>query len=164
MTRLAASPLPIPPDVTETAYFSPLMLDLAGHIGVYDTLRLCDAFGGRYLYLALRGPKDELVDLLGRDKAELMCRIYGLETLLVPTARAALAHARRAPILRQVMSGERSAHDAAAMIDTSVEYIYKLVKQLRDGCAARGEPLLRRVRQVDPRQTDLIDWLGHPEP
>lgn len=162
MTR-PASPLPIPEDVSETVHFSPLMHDIASHIGVHDTLRLCDAMGGRYLYLALRGPREDLVQLLGRDKAETMCRIYGLETLLVPTARAALAYARRKPVLLRFMAGEITAAAAAELIDTSIEYIYKLAKQEREGLIERGLPPPRRARIVDPRQTDLIDLLQHSE-
>lgn len=156
--------LPIPAEVEETTYFCPLMVELAAHIGVRDTLRLCEAYGGRYLYLSLRGPREDLVKLLGQEKASTMCRIYGLETLLIPTARAALAHARRAPILRRALTNEITPSEAADMIGTSIDYVYQLLQQLRTGYARRGEPLPPKVRKADPRQIDLIDLLDAATP
>lgn len=131
------------------------MLDIASHIGAYDTLILCEQFGGRDIYVPVDASKNPLREAVGPAKARKLSWVYRRETLAIPTARHALAVARRAPVLASVRAGDLSVAQAARLLHLRRDYVSKLVARTDEGREAPPLPALSRKR--DPRQLDMFD-------
>lgn len=132
----AAGELPIPEDVQVTSLWPPLLVEMAAHLGPYCTLLLADALGGRRIYIpadADRGKSYDgigsLTDILGSAGARILSDIYGREYLDLPKARAALAEARRGPIIAQIRAGEMTVAEGAIRLDTTRQNLSRLINR-----------------------------------
>jgi hypothetical protein len=144
--------LPIPQDVRPDRFWTEQMLEMAEHIGAYCTLLIVDRYGGEQLYIPVDPSKSKLRDLIGAEAAATMSHVYGREVLQIPTAKHALARARRQAIIASVKAGDMSGGDAARILRTSRSYLAFLVNQSDE--AAEGED--RRPSRGHPGQLHLF--------
>ncbi|HEX4738739.1 MAG TPA: hypothetical protein VH331_14370 [Allosphingosinicella sp.] len=140
-------PLPIPRNVQTGAGWTQQMLEMADHIGAYATLLLCDRFGGMRIYItadwlkAKAYPSSGTVrDLIGDEAAQKLSFVYRREYLAIPTARAAVNRARRAPIIAAARSGSLTASEAARLLRTTRPYISHLVHNTDEGMDFEPSP------------------------
>ncbi|MFY9350077.1 MAG: hypothetical protein WBL20_04705 [Sphingobium sp.] len=147
--------LPIPQDAKPHRSWPALMLDMAAHIGAYDTLRLVDAFAGQYVYVPLDASRSPFAEVLGRDQAAVLSRIYGREKLQIPAGRSALARARRAGVVALVRAKRLTVSEGAAWLRMPVRHLSTLINHTDEGTDA--EPLLDLQRPRDARQIEMFD-------
>ena len=155
----AGAELPIPEDASPGPGWTEQMLEMAAHIGPYRTLQLVECFGGSRIYV----PQDptraksyaSVVDCIGAAAADKLSKIYGREYLEVPTARYAVARAKRAPLLAEVRAGRVTVSDAARRLKSSRPYVSYLINDTDEGKRRAGSiPLPPPER--DPAQIELF--------
>lgn len=149
--------LPIPEDAGVGKGWTGQMIEMADHIGAYATLQVVAAFGGEYFYVPVDPAQNRLAEVIGPDKAAIVSHVYARERLRIPVGRAALAHARRQPVLAAVRAGALTIADAARMLGSTQPFVSHLVNQTGEGTGTPVPPRLRRHRRAaDPRQLDLL--------
>lgn len=146
--------LPIPEDVRVGPHWSSQMVELADHIGPYQTLLLIEAFGGQRARVPIDPERNPFRAVLSEEAARTISHVYAAELFWVPTGRAALAAARRAPVIASVRAGTMTGEEATRLLGTSRRYLGQLVNQTDEGVGAK--PLPGRRRQSDPRQIDMF--------
>lgn len=153
--------LPLPEDVQPGPGWTERMLEMADHIGAYRTLLLVDRFGGMRIYIPAdwtRGKsyegKGSIRDVVGDKAARVLSEIYRREFFLVPTAKHALARARRHAVIASVRAGDISGADAAKMLKTTRPYLSHLVNGTDEG-TEDGE-LPPRTGRGFPGQLDMF--------
>lgn len=147
--------LPIPPDAKPHRTWPPIMLDMAAHIGAYDTLRIVDAFAGQYIYVPLNPATSPFTDIIGGEKAALLSHVYGRERLNIPAGRNALMRARRAGVIALVRAKKMTVKEAAARLRMPERHLFTLISKTDEGTDA--EPLLILERPRDARQLDMFE-------
>ncbi|GAN14127.1 hypothetical protein I6G65_16045 [Sphingomonas paucimobilis] len=148
--------LPIPDTVQPGRGWSPFMLEMAAHIAPKHILTLVDRFGGQDIYVPIAVENSPFLDVLPADTVATISRVYGRERLKIPTAREALARARRAPVIAAVRAGRLTRNEAARMIGSSRRYVAYLANQTNE---ADDAPVFVPRRTVDSRQIEMF-----PEP
>ena len=150
--------LPIPEDVRPTRLWPEQLLELAAHVGPYDALRVAAAVGGQRFKVPMDWEKNRLRTVVGDDAARIISQIYGgPDKWQVPRAPAALAEARRGPVLAAVRSGALTIGEAAAILQATERHISRLINQSDEGKADRAwVPPRIRPRRIDPRQLDMF--------
>ncbi|WP_066546781.1 hypothetical protein [Sphingomonas sp. CCH15-F11] len=149
--------LPIPADVRPGKGWTGQMVELAAHIGAFDTLRIVAAYGGQSVYIPIDPERNPFRELIGPAKAKIVSQVYGPYQFFVPVARHAVDRAKRGGVLALVRSGQLSKRQAAVILGTSRNYVDYLVRQPDED----GPPLpaLRRQPVIDPRQISIFDVL-----
>lgn len=147
--------LPIPDDVSVNGHWSPLMIEIADHIGARATLELCQRFGGQRLRIPYDPARNPFVEAVGEAAAVTISRIFGGEHLDLPLGRQALRHARRQTILAQVRAGGVTLSEAARLLRINRRHISVLINQTDEGKGVALPPAERR-RRGDCRQIDLF--------
>ena len=158
----AQAELPIPCDVQPGRGWSAVMLDMAAHIGPYDVLRLCESYGGQQVYFPVDMANAPFGDILGEEKAARLCRAYQRERVTLPTARYAIAVARRGGVIAAVRAGAMTVAQAAAVLRLRRDTVSSLVKS---GEGQDCAPSFRPIGQHDTRQLDMFgdaDQPAHP--
>lgn len=157
----AAEDLPIPEDVQPNDSWTESMWEMSAHIGPYRTILLVDRFAGRKIYIPAdwtRGKTYEGVgsirDVVGDDGARILSDVYRTEYLIIPTAKAALASARRAAVIARIRSNELSVTAGASLLGTSRTYLSELVNHSDEGLI-EGQPRHARLGRA-PGQMDLF--------
>ena len=151
---LTIDDLPIPADARVTKKWTTQMLEMAAHIGAYRTLLVIDALGGQQIYIPVDPTNSPMVDVIGKDGAAIMSRIYGPARLWVPVGRAALNEARRATVIAACRSRTMMISEGAMILKTSRSYLGHLVNSTVEGPEA--EPYVPRLSRHDPRQIELF--------
>jgi hypothetical protein len=146
------SAIPIPADVEPGPGWCAMMREMANHIGARATLMIVERHGGESLYIPADASKNPFLPLIGAQKAKALSWVYRRETITIPTARYALARARRAPILAAARAGDITVGDAARALGVRRDYASKLLNKSDEGTTAR--PITRPVR--DDRQIDMF--------
>ncbi len=161
MTSLAALPetriedLPIPADVRPNSRWTPSMLEMAAHIGPYETLKIVERYGGLSLYIPQVPPSDwHVLDIIGWQAAAKLCSIYTSERLPIPVAAAAVRHAKRASVVAAIRAKEMSLTEGAHILRTSRTYLSGLVNGSDEGETALPAVLPRKRH---PGQIELFD-------
>lgn len=152
--------LPIPKDARVTSKWPAQMVEMADHIGAYDTLRVIERFGGQQVWIAADPERNLLRAVLDARKTRLMSEIYRSNELELPTGKAALAEARRASVIASVRNGDMTVRAAAKLLRTARTYVSRLVNQTDEGRDAKPLP---RVQKHDPRQVSIFDILGRDD-
>lgn len=134
------------------------MLEMAAHIGAYETLLICESFGGRDVYIPADATKNPFAEIIGMDKANKLSWVYRRETIAVPTARYALGRARRAPIIAAARKRKISVTEAARILKMRRDYVSKIVNGTDEGTEAL--PLILLQEPTDPRQIDMFPDLN----
>jgi hypothetical protein len=129
------STLPIPDDVQPNDRWSPLMVEIADHIGAKPTLELIACFGGQEVYVPVDPTLNPFRDVLGEEQAETLRRVFERERLTLPTGKVALARARRQGVLRRVRAGELNMSEAARILRSSRNYVSQLINKSMEGTA-----------------------------
>ena len=142
----------IPRDVRPGRGWSPQMLELADHIGAHDTLLICAAYGGQELYIPADPAKCPFVDVIGPAKAAIIADVYHRNVIAVPTARYALAEARRAPVIQAARDRRITVAEAARQLGLRRDYVSRLVNRV-DSDLPCPSP---RGPATDPRQLDMF--------
>jgi hypothetical protein len=139
--------LPIPEDVQPGDGWTERMLEMADHIGPYRTLLLVDRFGGMRIYIPADWTKGKVYEgrgsirqVAGDEAARILSDIYRREYIVVPTAKAAVARARRGAVIASVRQGDMSGAGAAKLLGTSRTYLSHLVNQTDEGLAPGETP------------------------
>ncbi len=155
--RISTRPedLPIPIDAKAHRSWPPIMLEIAAHIGAYDTLRLVDAYAGQRLYVPIDASRSRLGELIGSEKAAIMSQVFGVETLLIPSGRRPLERARRAGVIALVRTKKMTVSEAAALLRMAPRHLTTLINKTDEGTDA--EPLLTLERPRDARQLEMFD-------
>lgn len=148
------SEYPIPRDVAPGPGWSARMLEMAEHIGPYETLLIVDRFGGQDVYVPADADKSPFAELIGREKAAALSWAYRRERLAVPTAPYALARARRAAIIAAVRANKLTVSDAARIMGVRRDYASKLINRTDEGQGVVPARFLPKPR--DPRQLDMF--------
>ena len=130
------------------------MIEMAGYIGAYDVLRLCEQYGGQQVYFPADPANAPFVDDIGRDKAQALCAHWRLECVTLPTARYAIARAKRAPIIAAVRARKLTVARAAAMMHLRHSTVSRLVKSADEGLDCG--PFILPERKKDPRQIEMF--------
>jgi len=150
--------LPIPDDARPDRRWSPLMLEIAAHIGPPATLRFCDAFGGREIRISRDAARRQFAPVLTDDQGARFAAAFGGERIDVPVAKNAILAARRAGILAAVRSKKLTIGEAAVICRTPRKYLSKLVNGTLEGTGS--EPVVPLpAPSTDPRQLDLLTLL-----
>lgn len=149
--------LPIPEDVKPDKRWSPLMLEMAAHIGPAATLRFCDALGGREIRVSPKVDRRQFEGVLSDEEAARFTHAFGRERLNVPVATNAILAARRAGVLAAVRANKLTIGEAAVICRTPRNYISQLVNRSNEGTDAAPVVALPSTR--DPRQMDLLTLL-----
>lgn len=149
-----ADDLPVPLDIVAGPGWSAQMVEMAQHIGAYETLMISDRHGGKEFYIPADPEKNPFLDIVGPAKAKVLSWVYRRETIVIPTARYALRLARRGSVLAAVRAGDLTVADAARIMGTRRDYASKLVNQTVEGIGAA--PLPRPPRAKDPRQLEMF--------
>lgn len=149
--------LPIPEDVQISDKWSEQMVEMAGHIGAYQTLRLLEHYGGQQLSFTKELVEGDLAELLGAEAAQTLRKIYLGERVQLPTGKNAIAFAKRQPVLAAVRSGDLTGQDATKILKTSRTYVSHLINDTLEGTGVVPPPQFRRRRRGDPRQIDLFE-------
>lgn len=149
--------LPIPDNVKPDKRWSPLMLEMAAHIGPAATLRFCDALGGREIRVSPRHDRRQFEGVLSDEEAARFTHAFSRERLNVPVATNAILAARRAGVLAAVRANKLTIGEAAVICRTPRNYISQLVNRSDEGTDATPVVALPPVR--DPRQMDLLTLL-----
>ncbi len=157
---IALSDLPIPLDVKPTARWTSQMLEMAAHIGPYATLLFVEAFGGQYIYIPEDASRNRAAPVIGEEAARILSRIYSCNRLQVPTAKNALAEARRGGVIAAIRSGAMTIQAAVPILGTSRTYLSHLVNHTDEG--TDRPPMALPNRPADPRQIELFD-IGETE-
>ncbi|MBX9813232.1 MAG: hypothetical protein K2X76_00870 [Sphingomonas sp.] len=145
--------LEIPRDVAPGPGWSAQMCELADYIGAYDTLRLCEAFGGQELYISANPARSPFTGVIGAEKASIITRAFSGNVLAVPTARYALALAKRAPLIEAARAGSITIAEAARRLGLRRDYVSRLVNNDAQSEAKRPS---RSSRPTDGRQLDMF--------
>lgn len=146
--------IPIPLDAKPHASWPPMMLEMAAHIGPYDTLRIVDAFAGQDVYVPLDPSRSPFTDIVGSAKAAVLAHVYGRERLPVATGRNALLRARRQGIIAAIRSGRLTVVEGAAILRMARRSVCRLLNQSDEGTDAEPVPLLERPK--DHRQLEMF--------
>jgi len=146
---------PIPRDVAPGKGWSPQMLEMADHIGAYETLLVCDGLGGRDLYVPADAAKSPFLPLIGAAKAKRLSWAFRRETITISRADYALRRARRAGIIASVRSGDLTVADAARIMGVRRDYASRLVNHTDEGVGTC--PAFDRRKRHDPRQLDMFE-------
>ncbi|QCI93243.1 hypothetical protein [Novosphingobium sp. EMRT-2] len=146
--------IPIPPDAKPHESWPPMMLEMAAHIGPYDTLRLVDAFAGQEVYIPMDAGRSPFVEIVGSDKAAILSHVYGRERLPIPTGRNALLRARRQGVIAAIRAGRLTVVEGAAILRMARRHLSRLVNQTDEGTECQAAPLL--VRPKDARQLEMF--------
>ena len=146
------STLPIPDDVRPNRLWSPLMIEIADHIGARRTLELVARFGGQRIRVPVSANRSPFRDVIGAEAAARLSDVFGREQIDLPTARPALTHARRQGVIARARAGELNLSQAARMLRTSRSYIGKLVNRPDEGLDDAPAS-----RHRDSRQIELFD-------
>jgi hypothetical protein len=156
-----ADELPIPSNVQPDSSWTRRMLEMAVHIGPYATLLLVERFGGMRIYIPAdwsRGKvyedKGSIRDVVGDKTAKILSDIYTREYFHFPTARLALATARRAPVIASVRSGDITGAKAARLLGTSRPYLSHLVNKTEEGTDVEA------AAWTGPRDPSQLDMFG----
>lgn len=119
--------LPIPEDIEPDDSWPASLIEMAKHIGPYAALLIADKFGGLDVYVPGDPERSPAYAVIGADKTEILCKIYGRESLAVPVASEALRQARRRNVLRALQDRTISLTEAAYILRTSRRYLLKLL-------------------------------------
>jgi hypothetical protein len=152
--NLRPEDVPIPRDVKAHPKWPPMMLEMAAHIGAYATLLIVEAFAGQDVYVPRNPSTSPFVDIVGRDKAEILSHVYGCEKLPIPTGRNALLHARRQTVIAAIRAGTMGVGEGAALMRMRRSHMSHLVNKTREGTSA--EPVALLIRPRDTRQLELF--------
>lgn len=146
--------LPIPPDVQPTEDWPEQLKELALHIGPYAALRLVDLRGGEQINVPY-SPERSPFTFLDEAAREKIAFVYGGCRWCVPVCRAALARARRAPVISAVRAGLLSGRAAQWIVGSSRTYISYLAGHTSEGVGIaplivgrRSDTLLMRARSA----------------
>lgn len=150
--------LPIPDDVQPDKRWSPLMLEMAAHIGPAATLRFCEHFGGRELRVSHRADRHQFGAVLTDEQGAAFAHAFGRERINVPVATQAILAARRAGVLAAVRASRLTVGEAAVICRTPRRYISDLLNHSDEGTDAM--PVVAPSSPRDPRQLDLLDGLS----
>lgn len=148
--------LPIPAEVTIGIGWSPLMVEIADHIGAHATLKLLERFGGEHFRISRASRRDRFAEVIGEAAAKAFQEAFHGEKIDLPTGRDAIWRAKAQPILGQVRDGLLTVADAGRILRVSRTRIHAL---LEEGDRA-GLPRRRRVKPVDPRQIDMFQTVS----
>lgn len=157
MARLHAlepAALPIPDDVQPGPGWSKVMVEMSGLIGARDVLRLCEQYGGQQVYFPVDPGKAPFADVIGQDKAEALGHLFRMTRLTIPTARYAIARAKRAGVIAAVRVRRLTVAEAAAMLHIRRDTVSQLVKCPTEGIgSAKFNP---PPRPKDHRQIEMF--------
>lgn len=128
------------------------MLELADHIGAYETLLICAVFGGQELYIPADPAKCPFASLIGAEKATIIADVYHRNVIAVPTAKYALAEARRAPVIAAARARRITVAEAARRLGMRRDYVSRLVNRPD----ASGDCPSSRSPATDRRQLDMF--------
>jgi hypothetical protein len=166
-SSMAARPLPepveltIPRDVAPGPGWSAQMREMAEHIGAYETLLICDRYGGQEIYIPADASRNPFLPLIGAAKARTLSWVYRRDTLAIPTAGYALRYARRAGLMAALRAGRVTVADAARILSLRRDYVSKLLNQTGEGSDAPPAPI--GLPRADPRQITIFDLLGQQQ-
>lgn len=143
--------LPIPEDSPVTDAWPPLMRELAAHIGPHAVLQLVDRFGGLDLYVPVEPYGWHVAKVIGADKAAILSRVCGRESLPLPVGDYPLDQARRAPVLARVRAGTLTLTEAAWILRLKRRTVWHFVHKTDEGSGIDPKglpPLPPRHRQL----------------
>lgn len=145
--------LPIPDDVAVEHGWTASMREMADHIGARPTLLLSDKFGGLALYIPERDIGWHVGAVIGDQAAAILCEVYGREMIDVALGKSELFNARAAPLIAALRLGTMSYSEAAFVLHTRRDRLWKLAH--RTGLGRTAKPLVRCAAR-DPRQLELL--------
>lgn len=147
--------IPLPADAKPHASWPPMMLEMAAHIGAYDTLRIVDAFAGQDVYVPLDVRRSPFTEIVGAEKAAVLAHVYGRERLPIPAGRNALLRARRQGVIAAIRAHRMTVVEGAAILRMARRHLSRLVNQTDEGTESEPVPVLDRPR--DHRQMEMFE-------
>lgn len=132
--------LPIPEDIQPGPGWTEQMLEMSDHIGPYATMLVVERYGGQQIYISADPKRNVLRDLIGAAAAATMSHVYRRERLEIPTAKYALARARRRGIIARCRTNELSVSEAARILGTSRTYLSNLVNNSDEATGEEQAP------------------------
>lgn len=148
--------LPIPSDATVGTGWSPMMVEIADHIGPYATLKLLERCGGDHFRVSARRVHPRFADAIGEEAAELFCKAFDGSKIDLPTGHAAIWRAKALPILERVRCNALTIADAARILRVARTRIHAVLVEQEKA----GAPKRRKGKLVDPRQIDMFSSPG----
>lgn len=114
-----------------TDLLSPLLLELEGLIGLDNTLKLVDRWGGVQLYVPETMDENHaIVKLIGMKAAEELATYYGRERLNIPLARNYHRARRNRDLWLRHKAGE-SASQLALSFEISLRQVWEILASER---------------------------------
>ena len=133
--------LPIPHDASVGIGWSPLMVEIADHIGVYATLKLLERFGGENFRISRASRRDRFAEVIGEAAARAFQEAFHGEKLDLPIGRDAIWRAKAKPIVDRVREGSINIADAARILRVGRTRIHALLDE-------QPSPRVRRRRTI----------------
>lgn len=133
------------------------MLEMADHIGAYDTMRIIAAYGGQLVSIPKDPARSPFRALVSADQAARLAWVYGRQDLELPVARTAVARARRRSVLAAVKARQIDARDAAVILGTSRNWLRTLLSRPDETEGVALAPVRRAA--PDTRQITIFDFL-----
>ena len=144
------SPKFAPSLLVEAGDFVESMQGIAAEIGPEAARDLALHFGGTRLFIPKNWHVELSINLIGDEKAKRLCALFGPERLDIPMMPY------RVDALKRFVALMRDQDMNANEIARSLHMSYRSVQAYASGKRALTG---RRVKALDVRQADLIDWL-----
>lgn len=112
-------------------YLSPLLVELQEVIGLDNTLKIVERWGGVKLYVPQDIPGNhKIAQLIGKEAADALARYCGLERLNIPLARDYRRAMRNNEIYTRHKAGE-SVNDLALEYGISARQLWEILSQMK---------------------------------
>jgi hypothetical protein len=112
-------------------YLSPLLVELQSVIGLDNTLKLVERWGGVMLYVPQDIPENhKIAQLIGKTSADALARYCGLERLNIPLARDYRRALRNAEMYTRHKEGE-SVNELAREYGISARQLWEILSQMK---------------------------------
>lgn len=160
---LAADDGLIARDAQPDRYWCESMLEMEAHLGAYATLRMTDCFGGLQIPIPMKPEKSCALALIGPEKNEILCHVYGREDLPIPIAPSAILRAKLPAIVAAIRLRQMTSTDAVILLRRSgikmtVRHLSHFINHTQTGADAIA--YVPKKALPDPRQMILFEDLA----
>ncbi len=115
-----------------------ILKEMAGKIGLADTIELVRRWGGRLFYCPVKvEPGDPLALTMGLESARRLVKFYGGQHLQLPAERNALLDLRNAAILAEHCAGDSSHEQIGLRYGLTRQAVTHIIKTAREREAIR---------------------------
>lgn len=109
--------------------WTPLMMEIAAHIGAKATLDLLDVVGGQHFRISRGVVQRRFSLIIGDEAAQQFCDAFAGEKLDLPVARHAIFRAKASPLLNRVKRGRTTIAQASIILEAQRSRVHSLLQE-----------------------------------